>query len=373
MLTRLKRIKLLQITMLILVVGIITGYIANVFPNTADIHTVDAAGVMKVHYMNVGESDSVLIQSGGQNMLIDAGDVGGGDDITAYLRKQGVKKLDYIIATHPHADHIGGMSEVIQSFSVGKVIMTSKTNTTQTFKNMLMAIKQKKIKITKPNVGDTYKLSDASFTIVAPDGKDYGSNINNYSIGIKLVHGKNSFLFIGDNETESIGGMLKTGISLKSDVLMCGHHGSDTSTNRSLLNAVSPKYAIISVGNNSYGHPSKDTLSLLKQKKITLYRTDQNGTIIATSDKSKIRFKSDKKTIRQDKGTNDKGTNNNNTPKVDKTTPQNSNNTTVYTTKTGTKYHKSTCSYLKTSNIKISLKDAKAKGLTPCSRCNPIK
>jgi competence protein ComEC len=314
---------------------------------------VDAAAKyhkMTVHYIDVGESDCVLIQSDGKSMLIDAGETGDGDDIIDYLKDQKVEKLDYIICTHPHEDHIGGMSEVIEEFAIGKVLMPNKTHTTKTFENLLDTISDKKLKITKPVVGNEYSIGNAKFAILAPNHYDYGSNLNNYSIAIRLVNGKNSFLFIGDNETEAIEDILDNKQTLDSDVYMCGHHGSDTSTTKDLIKAVSPDYAIISVGKNSYGHPGDSTLKLLNESKIKTFRTDENGTIVVASTGKDISVNAKASTIKSE----------------DVTTSD-----TVYLTKTGTKYHLDGCTSLRGSKIKSSVKEAKKDGYDPCSKCNP--
>lgn len=308
---------------------------------------------MQVSYINVGESDSVLIQSDGKNMLIDAGDTDDDKVILNYLKSKKINKLDYIIATHPHEDHIGAMDDVIKKHSVGKVIMPIMTHTTKAYSNLVTTIKNKGLKITKPVVGTKYTLGKASFTILSPNHYNYGDNINNYSVGIKLVNGNDSFIFLGDNETEAIDDILANKINIKADVLMCGHHGSKTSTNEKLLNAIDPDFAIISVGKNNYGHPSDSTLNLLAKKKVKTYRTDKSGTIIASSTGTKITFNAKPTEIKPAKSTD--------------------SSTAVYITKTGKKYHLSNCPYLNQSKIKTTLKDAKAKKLTPCSRCNPPK
>lgn len=316
-------------------------------------------GDLRVHYINVGESDSVLIESNGHFMLIDAGDIGDREAVTQYLKQQKVKKLNYVIATHPHADHIGGMEDVVEEYKIDKFLMPAKSHTTRTYENLLLAIKKKGLKITKPVAGTQYKLGDAAFTILAPNHYSYGDNINNYSIAIKLVNGKNSFVFIGDNETEAIEDIVNNGIDLTADVYMCGHHGSKTSTNEDILNAIKPKYAVISVGENSYGHPSAETLSLLKKKKLTIYRTDQSGTITASSDGKKITFDCKSASLTSDDQKSG------NKPDLGKV-----KTTYVYKTKTGTKYHQSGCSSLKSSKIKITMKEAQKEGLESCKVCN---
>ncbi len=305
--------------------------------------------VMKVHYIDVGQGDSVLIESNGSYMLIDAGKANKSETIINYLKYIGVKKLDYVIWTHPDADHIGGAADVIESFSIGKVIMPGKTHTTDTFENLLSAIKKKGLKITRPEFGNKYTVGMSSFTIIAPN-KEYEDN-NNSSAGLKLVNGDTSFLFIGDAEKEAIDDIMANGLDLKADVLMAGHHGSDTSTTKEFLNAVDPDSAVISVGkDNSYGHPADTTLKLFRDNKIKLYRTDENGTIVASSNGKTVTFTA---------------------TAYDFKSSANTDGSIVYITETGKKYHVADCPYLSQGKIKTTLKEAKDEGLSPCSKCNP--
>jgi competence protein ComEC len=243
---------------------------------------------MNVHYIDVGESDCVLINSDGKYMLIDAGGTDDEDTILDYLKAQKVKILDYVIYTHPHADNFESMDEVIKELNIGKVIMPAITHASDAFEDLLDAIEDKKLKITKPVVGKEYTIGKAEFTIIAPNDKY--SDQNNNSVGIKLTNGKNSFVFIGDCEKEAIEDILDNKIDINADVYMCGYHGSDTSTTSELLDAVSPDNAVISVGKNSNGHPSESVLDMLKDEGITTYRTDENGTIVVTSTGTKISF-----------------------------------------------------------------------------------
>lgn len=341
---------------------------------------------MIVHYINTGQSDCILIESDKEYMLIDAGEQDDVDNILSYLEKQHIKSLKYLILTHPHADHIGAASQIIDNYNIGKVIMPSKTHTTKTFENVLDSIQKKGLKITKPVVGNSYSLGSASFTIIAPNKKDYGSNLNDYSVGIRLTHGTNRFIFIGDAEVEALEDMMNNGEKLQSDVLLCGHHGSDTSTTKEFLAAVSPKYAIISTGKNSYGHPSKETLSLLDRNHIPYYRTDKYGTILVTSQKNQIQIYADGKRI--NKSGSDKGQHNNeeslglNTANSQKTQDNDTSSqkqeqkkddlpddATVYITNFGSKYHKKGCKYLTSSAVKTTVKKAKDAGYEPCGSC----
>ncbi|WP_167957494.1 ComEC/Rec2 family competence protein [Anaerosporobacter faecicola] len=345
-------------TKVYLVVSLLLLLFASGF--TLSIHHTDAAGYtkMKVHYIDTGESDSILIESNKHYMLIDAGDVDDVDTVVGYLKKQKVKTLDYLILTHPHADHIGAASSVIDIFIIKKIIMPSKTNNTKVYETLLDTIAKNNLKITKPKVGKSYTLGKASFTLLAPNSYEYGSNLNNYSISLRLVNGKNSFLFVGDCETEALSDIQKNKQTIASDVLLCGHHGSKTSTTATLLKAVSPTYAVISVGKNSYGHPSSTTLSLLKKKKITTYRTDENGTIIATSTGTKITFSAKPTDLSKGTSTNTSDDNS-------------SKSNVVYITDTGKKYHKAGCRYLKSSKTKTTVEKAKKAGYEPCKVCKP--
>lgn len=245
---------------------------------------------LKVHYLNVGQADSILIQNGNASMLIDAGNNDDADVVVNYLKQQGIKKLEYIIGTHPHEDHIGGLDVVVNTFDIGKIYMPKITHTTKTFKDVVASIKNKGLKITTPVPASTFDLCDAKCTIVAPNSSSY-EDINNYSIVLKVQYGDTSYLFTGDAEDVSEGEMLQKGFDISSNVLKVGHHGSHSSSTDAFLNKVNPKYAVICVGkDNDYGHPHQETMDKLKSRGIKVYRTDQCGTLISTSDGKNITF-----------------------------------------------------------------------------------
>lgn len=249
-------------------------------------------GELKVHFINVGQADSILIQQGSSSMLIDAGNNGDSETVKNYITNQGITKLDYVIGTHPHEDHIGGLDYVINSFQIGNIYMPKATSTTKTFTDVVSAIKNKGMQITTPVPGDSFKLGQADCKILAPNSSSY-EDLNNFSIVIKVTFGNNTFMFDGDAEKVSETEMLNKGFDLKADVLKVGHHGSSSSTSDEFLKKVNPKYAVISCGvNNDYGHPHKETMKRLKDSGINVYRTDESGTIICTSDGNNISFNS---------------------------------------------------------------------------------
>lgn len=255
-------------------------------------------GSISVYYLDVGQGDSELIcLPTGENILIDAGLSEGADKLTAYLSQLGVQKIDYLIATHPHADHIGGMAKVISKFEVGKVyvpkVADSQVPTTRVYENMLDAVKKKGLRLTQGKAGMMVLEQDNTrLEFLAPVEEKY-DDLNNYSIVAKLTFGQRTFLFTGDAEKESEQQMLKKySDNLRCDVLKVGHHGSSSSTSANFLKAVSPKYAVISCGkDNDYGHPHKEVLSRLSAAKAEVYRTDEQGTILASSNGTDLTFK----------------------------------------------------------------------------------
>lgn len=349
----------------------------------------DTYSILNVHFIDVGQGDSILIQSEDQYMLIDAGERNKSNIVIDYLESIGVKKLDYLIGTHPHSDHIGGLADVIRHFDIGKIIMPNVVHTTKTFENVLDAISDKSLRITKPIIGNEFTIGSATFTIIAPNSPDY-NNLNNYSVGIKLINGANSFVFTGDAEVLSENEMLNNGLNLDADVLKLGHHGSITSSSDSFLDAVKPSLSIISVGEgNKYGHPHVEILQTHKDRNIQLYRTDKQGTIILESDGKTIAVnkepyeitstdldftKQETQSVNDNKSENDKANNDSttiieNSPDTEEETNE-AKNINVHITRTGAKYHRSNCRHLK-SDIVVTLQEALNKGLTPCKTCKP--
>lgn len=236
-----------------------------------------------VRFFDVGQADSILVQSAGINMLIDAGTNNMGNTVVQNLRNLGITRIDYLVGTHPHEDHIGGMDDVINNFEIGTIYMPRVQTNTKTFEDVLDAISNKGLTITTPEVGFIFEVGNTKCEImsVGTGTTEENSNLNLASIVIRMVYGEESFLFMGDAEqTNEISRDWP-----QTTVLKVGHHGSDTSSSTSFLNQVKPEISIISVGiNNMYGHPKQTTLDKLNALNSKIYRTDQNGNITITCD-----------------------------------------------------------------------------------------
>ncbi|GHU62782.1 competence protein ComE [Clostridia bacterium] len=244
---------------------------------------------LEVYYLDVGQGDCTIIRFQDQAMIIDAGNNDQEENVVSYLNYLKIRNLTYIIGTHPDADHVGGLDAVIKNFTVENIFMPHENRKTKTYQDVLTAMKKKKYTSTLPKVGSQYSLGSAIFTVIHP-GKEYEAS-NNNSLSILLEYGENRFLFSGDAEFEAEADMLNSGLSLKADVYKAGHHGSKTSTSKKFFSAINPTYVVISCAkDNPYGHPHAKTLNTLRGAKIQLYRTDEQGTIVAFSNGKTIRF-----------------------------------------------------------------------------------
>lgn len=246
--------------------------------------------VFQIHFVDVGQGDCTVVICGGQVMVIDSGDRDDSNRAIGYLRSLGIRDIDYLIATHPHADHIGEMAEIINGFNVKKFIMPRSPDelipTTRSYEEMLDALSAKGMKITA--------ASDTSFSFgeheecradLITSHLENADDLNNYSVLVRLTHGDNSFLVTGDCEKEEEADILSRGTDLRAKVLRAGHHGSSTSSTAEFLDAVDPKYAVISCGlHNDYGHPNKTTVNRLAKYADKIYVTAEVGSVVFTSD-----------------------------------------------------------------------------------------
>lgn len=240
-----------------------------------------------IDFIDVGQADSILIRNQDKVMLIDAGTNEAGETVVNYLKNLGIKKIDYLIGTHPHEDHIGGLDDVINNFDIGQIYMPKIETTTKTFEDVLEAIENKNLTITAPNKGDKIELGQAVGEFMTEPILDE-DNLNVSSLVLRLEFGNTSYLFMGDAEEENE----ETIRWPKTDVLKVGHHGSSTSSSESFLEQVQPKYAIIMAGkDNSYGLPTQETINKLSNIGSEIYRTDEDGTIQMTSDGNTIEIK----------------------------------------------------------------------------------
>ena len=326
-------------------------------------------GLMRVHFIDVGQADSAFIELGnGQTMLIDAGRSGNASTIVNYIKGLQYETIDYVVASHPHDDHIGGMATVLDSFNIGKMYMPKQAHTITAFTNMLNVIENKNIELYTAKAGTSILSSGIIDIDVLAPFADSDSNLNNISAVVRITYGKTVMLFTGDAEHVIENQLLNSGID--ADVLKVGHHGAGSASSSSFIKAVSPEVAVISVGEgNSYGHPHADTLSILNKVGAKIYRTDEQGTIVVTADQNKkITVNKKASTVKE------------NAPPVVVQTPldkvqdepsvSDNQSQVVYRTRTGKKYHRSGCSYLK-SKIETTVGEAQSMGLGPCSRCNP--
>ena len=313
---------------------------------------------MKVHFIDVGQGDSTLITCGGHAMLIDAGDDTKGTAIQNYLKKQKAEKLDYLILTHPDSDHIGGAPVIITKFEIGKVFMSDYEKDNKTYRKLIQALDNRNLKYETPETGARYPLGTAEIEILAPNG-EY-DNPNDSSIALLVKNGGSSFLFTGDAGEEAERDILDTGIDISADVYKAGHHGSKYSTSEEFFKAVDPACAVISCGeDNAYGHPHAATLNTFRINGVKVYRTDEDGTIIASSDGKGITF---------------------NVPasetwKAGEPAKTGRGTEAAYILNTETKkFHKPSCDSLPTANRIDSTESREniiQQGYNPCKRCNP--
>lgn len=249
---------------------------------------VNLDGTLQVYFVDVGQADSILIRDDSGSVLIDAGNNEDGKKLVEYYKSLGITEFKYVIGTHAHEDHIGGMDDIINAFNITTFYMPAAMTTTATFEDVLDALDAKNMAFNTTEIDSTFKVGDAEFTVVYT-GTDT-SDLNNTSIVLKLKYGNNTFLFMGDATSKVEKIILDKDI--KADLLKVGHHGSQYSSTDAFLDKVNPKYAVIEVGkNNTYDHPKDVTLNKLSERNIQVHRTDEEGTILVTSDGNDLTFK----------------------------------------------------------------------------------
>ncbi len=333
----------------------------------------DEESYFRVHFIDVGQADCALIICDGETLLIDGGNVADGELVISYLSELNVEELDYIICTHAHEDHVGGLGSELNEFTVTKAIFAPETGAdTDCYLEFLSAVETQELEITVPEIGSQITLGSSILTFIAPVTEDY-SNINNTSIVAKIVYGETSFLFTGDIEREAEQDILETGADISADVLKVGHHGGATSTTYPFLREVMPEIAVISVA-NKYGHPSEDVLSRLSDADATVYRTSLHGHIVVESDGENLTVTTEK----------NPGTEENPTTPAPPVTPSDpitptpdipDENAEYIGNINSKKLHIPSCSTLPNEENRVYFATAKAaidEGYTACGRCKPF-
>ena len=256
--------------------------------------TVASAENLVVYFLDVGQADAAILQCGDEVMMIDGGESADSSLIYSYLTKTlGITHIDYMIATHPHADHIGSLSGALNACSVGVVYSPVTSYDSKQFSSLVKYTQKQGRDLTVPEVGDSFAFGDAQVQFLSPSQKY--SNTNDSSIVVRIVHGINTFLFAGDAEWDAEHDMVDSGYDLSATVLKVGHHGSDTSSSYVFLREVMPKYAVISCGkDNSYGHPTEGVLSRLRDVGAQIFRTDLQGDVVFVSDGTTLSFGTEK-------------------------------------------------------------------------------
>ena len=281
-----KRVFAVGLPLLLLVALSLGCYVNGVEATPSPTPALPSGKLLSVAYLDVGQGDCIFVQTpNGKTMLIDAGEAAARESIDGYIAKMGIAKIDVLIATHPHADHIGGMAYVVEHYKTGAVYMPKATSTSSAYRKLMGAIEKRGVKVNTAQTGvDIWLDEDLVVSVLAPLKSSY-ANVNDCSVVLKITYRQTTFLFMGDASEVSEQEMMQQNEDVDSDVIKVGHHGSATSSSKEFLNAVSPDYAVISVGQkNAYGHPSKSVLLRLGQAGARIYRTDLDGTVVITSD-----------------------------------------------------------------------------------------
>lgn len=247
-------------------------------------------GMLEVHFMDVGQGDSILVRSEEENMLIDAGTNEDEEMVVSYLKKLGIEHLDYVIATHPHIDHIGGMDAVMENFSVGICFMPQETYSSDSYNDVMEIVQEQEILISHPDSQERYEIGSGQFVFITPDSNNQYEDVNDSSLGIRLTNGKHSFLLCGDISTSIENQILDSGILIRSDVMKLNHHGSSDANSWDFIKEVSPSYVVVTCGRrNEFGHPHEKVMKRIKKSGAGIFRTDRQGTVVFFSDGKNLR------------------------------------------------------------------------------------
>ena len=327
--------------------------------------TIPAQSTFEIHFIDVGQGDAALVLCDGNAMLIDGGESSESSKIYAYLQAHNIDFLDYIVATHAHSDHIGGLSGALNYASVGMALCPVTSYTSKAFNSFVKYLDAQGVSITVPTPGLSFSLGSASVQVLGPQ-KEY-DNPNDTSIVMRIVYGNTSFLFTWDAERTAEADILEAGYDLSATVLKVGHHGSDTSTSYPFLREIMPEFAVIQVGTgNLYGHPAENTLSKLRDAGVKIYRNDLQGTIICTSDGEKVSFSTEKNASLQTNPTEITSV-----PSIETDIPDAGE---YIGNKNSKKFHLPTCKNLPAEKNRVYLEsrnEALQKGYDPCGNCNP--
>lgn len=373
------------------------GYDAS----AGDTVSLTESAAFSITFLDVGQADAALVSCDGKTMLIDGGNVDDSNLIYSFLERKGDSYLDYVVCTHAHEDHVGGLAGALYYAAVGTALAPVTSYDTKAFSDFVKALSQQDKQITVPQAGETFALGSASVQVLGPQ-KTY-DDVNDTSIVLKITYGNTSFLFMGDAGTQSEADILDAGCDVSATVLKVGHHGSSTSTSYRFLRAVMPQYAVISVGtDNAYGHPHEETLSRLRDADATLYRTDLQGDVVCVSDGNTVSFATTKNTAaftnptvsvsgetvgagsdtiaqtddaQQQTGSETETALPEETVQADETQNNASSQESYYIGNTkSNKFHLPTCKWLPDEENRIffdTREQAVTAGYEPCQKCNP--
>ena len=309
---------------------------------------------LTVHFIDVGQADCALLQCDGQTMLIDGGNVDDSARVVAYLRKAGITQLDYVICTHGHEDHVGGLAGVLAAFDAERVLSSCMDYDSTAFQNFKKYAARQGKELEMPLAGDEWSLGEAAVTVLGPIYEYEEENDN--SVVLRVDYGRNSFLFTGDAEALAEKDVVESNARLDATVLKVGHHGSSTSTSYRFLDSVMPKFAVISVGeDNSYGHPHDEVMSRLRDADVEVYRTDMLGDIVVHSDGETVTFENDNSDMVQE-------------------IPENAAKTEYIGNKNSKVFHLPSCEGLPAEKNSATLSGRQTAidlGYKPCGRCKP--